>query len=96
MTTELDAGARGRHCHACGIAPRDSDHGRVPAGLRGEWAAIGAPKNTPAHIVEGLNKAINAALADLKIKARIADLGATALSGSLADRGKLIAGETEK
>src|SRR5947209_2804148 len=44
------------------------------------WAAIGAPKNTPDHIVEVLNKAINAALADLKIKARVVDLGATPLS----------------
>ena len=41
------------------------------------WFGIGAPKNTPADIVDKLNKEINAALADPKIKARIADLGGT-------------------
>jgi len=57
---------------------------------------IGAPKNTPADIVAKLNGAINAALADPKLKARLADLGGTALAGSPADFGKLIAEETEK
>ena len=60
------------------------------------WFGIGAPKNTPAEIVERLNKEINAGLADPKIKARIADLGATAFAGSPADFGKFIADETEK
>ena len=54
------------------------------------------PKPTPAEIVEKLNKEINAGLADPKIKARLADLGGTALAGSPADFGKLIADETEK
>jgi tripartite-type tricarboxylate transporter receptor subunit TctC len=54
------------------------------------------PKNTPVEIVEKLNKEINAALADPKLKARFADLGGTVLPGSPADFGKLIADETEK
>ena len=59
-------------------------------------AGVGAPKNTPAEIVDKLNKEINAGLADPKIKARLADLGGTVLAGSPADFGKLIAEETEK
>ena len=57
---------------------------------------LGAPKNTPAEIIDKLNKEINAALADPKFKARLADLDGTALGGSPADFGKLIAEETEK
>ena len=57
---------------------------------------IGAPKNTPAEIIERLNMEINAALADPKIKTRFAELGATVIPGSPADFGKLIADETEK
>jgi hypothetical protein len=51
------------------------------------WTGIGAPKNTPAAIVDKLNTEINAALADPNMKARLAELGATALPGSLADFG---------
>jgi tripartite-type tricarboxylate transporter receptor subunit TctC len=57
---------------------------------------LGAPRNTPAEIIDRLNKEINAGLADPKIKARLADLGGTALAGSPADFGKLIADDTEK
>jgi tripartite-type tricarboxylate transporter receptor subunit TctC len=57
---------------------------------------LGAPRNTPAEIIDTLNKEINAALADPKMKARLADLGGTVLAGSPADFGKLIAEETEK
>ena len=60
------------------------------------WTGVGAPKNTPAEIVDKLNKEINAGLADSKIKARLADLGGTVLPGSPADFGKLIADEVEK
>ncbi len=60
------------------------------------WFGVGAPKATPTEIVEKLNKEINAGLADPKMKARLADVGGTALSGSPADFGKLIADETEK
>ncbi len=59
------------------------------------WFGIGAPKNTPAEIVERLNKEINAVLADAKVKARIADLGGTVFTGSQADFRKFIADETE-
>ena len=57
---------------------------------------VGAPKSTPAEIIDKLNKEINAGLADPKIKARVADMGGTVLAGSPADFGKLIADETEK
>jgi tripartite-type tricarboxylate transporter receptor subunit TctC len=60
------------------------------------WQGIGAPRGTPAEIVDKLNKEINAGLADPKMKARLADLGGTVLVGSPADFGKLIAAETEK
>ncbi|HEY4405913.1 MAG TPA: tripartite tricarboxylate transporter substrate binding protein [Xanthobacteraceae bacterium] len=60
------------------------------------WVGIGAPKNTPAEIIAKLNREINAALADPKMKAKLADLGGAALAGSPADFGKLIAEETEK
>ena len=60
------------------------------------WWGIGAPKETPAEIVDKLNKEINAALDDPKMKARFADLGGVALGGSPAEFGKLIAEETEK
>jgi tripartite-type tricarboxylate transporter receptor subunit TctC len=57
---------------------------------------LGAPRNTPPEIIDKLNSEINAALADPKIKARLADLGGTPLVGSPADFGSLIAEETEK
>jgi tripartite-type tricarboxylate transporter receptor subunit TctC len=68
----------------------------VPGYEASYWAGIGAPKATPAEIVEKLNKEINAGLADPKIKARLAELGSTALAGSPADFGGLIADETQK
>ncbi len=60
------------------------------------WFRVCAPKATPAEIVDKLNKEVNAALDDPKMKARLADLGGTPLLGSPADFGKLIADETEK
>jgi tripartite-type tricarboxylate transporter receptor subunit TctC len=60
------------------------------------WAGLGAPKNTSAAIVDTLNREINAALADPKIKARLADLGGIVMVGSPADFGKFIANETDK
>jgi tripartite-type tricarboxylate transporter receptor subunit TctC len=68
----------------------------VPGYEASTWAGVGAPKNTSAEIIEKLNKEINAGLADSKMKARLADLGGTALAGWPADFGKLIADETEK
>ena len=61
-----------------------------------QWYGLGVPKNTPAEIVDKLNKEVNAALADPKMKARLADLGGVALPGSPAEFGNLIAEETEK
>jgi tripartite-type tricarboxylate transporter receptor subunit TctC len=57
------------------------------------WFGLFAPRNTPAEIVDKLNKEVNAALADPKMKARLADLGGTVLPGSPAEFGKLIADE---
>jgi tripartite-type tricarboxylate transporter receptor subunit TctC len=68
----------------------------VPGFETSAWAGIGAPRDTPAEIIDKLNKEINAGLADPKIAARIADMGGVVLAGSPADFGKLIANETEK
>ncbi len=68
----------------------------VPGYEASTWYGVGAPKATPAEIVEKLNKEINAGLANPKMKARLADLGGTVLAGSPADFGKLIADETER
>ena len=68
----------------------------VPGYEASSWYGIGAPKNTPAEIVDTLNKEINAALADPKMKARLADLGAEPMPMTPAEFGKLIADETEK
>jgi tripartite-type tricarboxylate transporter receptor subunit TctC len=68
----------------------------VPGYEASSWFGIAAPKGTPAAIVETLNKATNAGLADATIKTRIADMGGMVLAGSPADFGKLIASETQK
>jgi tripartite-type tricarboxylate transporter receptor subunit TctC len=68
----------------------------VPGYEASSWYGIGAPKATPAEIIDKLNKEINAALADPKNKARLANLGGDALALSPADFSKLIADETEK
>jgi tripartite-type tricarboxylate transporter receptor subunit TctC len=68
----------------------------VPGYEDSNWWGFGAPKATRAAIVDKLNQEINAALADPRIKARLAELGGTVLAGSPADFGELIATETEK
>jgi len=68
----------------------------VPGYEASGWFGVGAPKSTPTEIIDKLNNEVNAALADPKMKARLADVGGSALSGSPADFGKLIADETEK
>jgi tripartite-type tricarboxylate transporter receptor subunit TctC len=68
----------------------------VPGYEASAWSGIGAPKNTPVEIMDRLNKEINAALGDPKMKSRLADLGGTPLILSSADFGKLIADETER
>jgi tripartite-type tricarboxylate transporter receptor subunit TctC len=60
------------------------------------WFGVGAPKNTPPEIIDRLNREINAGLADPKIKARLADLGAAAFVGSPSDFGRHVAEETQK
>jgi tripartite-type tricarboxylate transporter receptor subunit TctC len=68
----------------------------VPGYEASLWFGVGAPKDTPAEIINMLNKEINAALADPKIKGRLTELGTTVLTGSPTDFGTLIAEETEK
>ena len=68
----------------------------VPGYEASFWYGVGAPKATPAEIVEKLNKEINAALSDHKVTARLADLGGTPMPMTPADFGGLIANETEK
>jgi tripartite-type tricarboxylate transporter receptor subunit TctC len=60
------------------------------------WYGVGAPRNTPTEIIDKLNREINLSLGDPKIMARFAELGFTALTGSSADFGKLVAEETAK
>jgi tripartite-type tricarboxylate transporter receptor subunit TctC len=66
----------------------------VPGYEASAWVGIGAPKNAPTEIIEKLNADINAGLADPKLKARFADLGATVFIGSAADFGKFVTDET--
>jgi tripartite-type tricarboxylate transporter receptor subunit TctC len=68
----------------------------VPGYETSQWYGIGAPRNTPAEIVDKLNREINAALADPGMKARFAAIGGEPLPGSAGDFGKLIAEETDK
>jgi tripartite-type tricarboxylate transporter receptor subunit TctC len=60
------------------------------------WGGIGAPKDTPADIIERLNSAINAALADHEIKRRLGDLGGVPMPMTPAEFGKFIVAETER
>jgi tripartite-type tricarboxylate transporter receptor subunit TctC len=68
----------------------------VPGYEASIWFGVGAPRNTPAEIVDKLNMEINEALTDARMKARISDMGATAFASSPTDFGKLIAEETDK
>jgi tripartite-type tricarboxylate transporter receptor subunit TctC len=68
----------------------------VPGYEASAWFGAGAPRNTPAEIVDKLNREINGCLADPKLQARIADLGGIAMTSSPADFGRRIAEETEK
>jgi len=68
----------------------------VPGYEASQWYGIGAPKGTPAEAIERLNRETNAVLADPKMQARLAELGASPLPGSPAEFGKLIADETAK
>jgi len=68
----------------------------VPGYEASAWYGLGAPKGTPPEIIERLNKEINAALADPKAKARLADLGGEPLTGSAAEFGRILATDAEK
>ena len=68
----------------------------VPGYEASGWFGVAAPKNTPTEIIDKLNKQINVALTEPRIKARIADLGGTVFAGSPSDFSKLIVEETEK
>jgi tripartite-type tricarboxylate transporter receptor subunit TctC len=68
----------------------------VPGYESSAWAGIGVPRNTPAEIVDKLNKEINTALADPKMKARLADLGAVPMPMTHIGFGKFVTDETEK
>ena len=68
----------------------------VPGYEASAWYGLGVPRNTPANIVEKLNKEVNAALTDTKVKARLTEFGALPLVGSASEFGALLADETEK
>ena len=68
----------------------------VPGYEASAFWGVGAPRNTPAEIIDKLNKEINAGLSDPKLRTRLAEGGNTVLAGSPADFGKLIGDETEK
>jgi tripartite-type tricarboxylate transporter receptor subunit TctC len=90
-------------CHLAGVATRVEVLPDIPTvgdflpGYEASgWQGIGAPRNTPAKIIDELNKEIGVGLADPKIKARIAELGGTVLAGSPADFGKRVSEDVEK
>ena len=68
----------------------------VPGYEASFWTGVCAPKDTPAEIVDTLNKEINAGLADPRMQDRFAQLSSTAMPGSPADFGKFVADETER
>ena len=68
----------------------------LPGFEASNWFGVAAPRNTPPEIIDKLNKEISVVLAEPKVKARLADLGAAVLAGSPADFGRFIAAEAEK
>ena len=68
----------------------------VPGYEASAWYGLGVPRNTPANIVERLNKEVSAALTDTKVKGRLTEFGALPLVGSASEFGALLADETEK
>ncbi|MFL4982389.1 MAG: Bug family tripartite tricarboxylate transporter substrate binding protein [Xanthobacteraceae bacterium] len=68
----------------------------VPGYEASAWFGMGAPKGTPADVIDKLNKEINAALQDERVKARLAELGGILIAGTPADFGKVVAEETDK
>ena len=68
----------------------------LPGFEASNWQGIGAPRDTPFEIIDALNRAINAALGDAKLKQQLADMDGTVMIGSPGDFGKLIEDDTEK
>jgi tripartite-type tricarboxylate transporter receptor subunit TctC len=68
----------------------------VPGYEANGWGGVGAPKDTPAAIIDTLNREINAAIADPAIRSRIADLGSVPMPMTASDFAKFIGAETEK
>ena len=68
----------------------------VPGFEAGSWWGVAAPKNMPADIIDRLNKAFNAALADTKVRTRLVELGTTPLEFGPAEFGAFVEAETEK
>jgi tripartite-type tricarboxylate transporter receptor subunit TctC len=68
----------------------------LPGYRANAWSGLCAPKGTPPEIIALLNKEVNLAMADPKIKERVASLGGVALPGSPEDYGRTIAADTEK
>jgi tripartite-type tricarboxylate transporter receptor subunit TctC len=68
----------------------------VPGYEASQWYGLGAPRNTPAEVIDKLNKEINAVAADPNMKARFDGLGVDPMSMTSAEFGKFIADETEK
>lgn len=68
----------------------------LPGFEAGDWLGVGAPRDTPAEIIEKLNKEINVALVDPKMKARFADSGGAVLALTPIEFGKFLADETER
>ena len=90
-----------------GVAPRalageallivlDNFEYDVVVASQAAWNGVGAPRNTPVEIIDKLNREINGALLDPKIKTRIAELGGMVLALSPTEYGKRIEEETEK
>jgi tripartite-type tricarboxylate transporter receptor subunit TctC len=74
--------------------PRVGDF--VPGYEASQWYGMAAPKNTPVHIIDKLNREINAALTDPMMRAKFAEIGGEPLGGSPSEFGQLIAEETDK
>jgi tripartite-type tricarboxylate transporter receptor subunit TctC len=68
----------------------------VPGYEMSQWYGLAAPRGTPAEVVGALNREVNAAFADARMKARLTDVGGTVLPGSPEEFQKFVAGEVEK
>ncbi len=68
----------------------------IPGFEASSWYGLGAPRNTPADVIDKLNTTVNAILADPAVKKRFADMGATLITSTPVNFGKYVAEETEK